>query len=118
MTKSIYEEKPWLKSYDSHVPENLDYPIISFSDIVDAIVSEFPDRPMMISGGRKITFAEFGDYMDRFAAALAELGVAKGDRIGLLCLNIPQYLIAFYGILKIGAVPTGINPVLTPRELK
>ncbi|MFB0563963.1 MAG: AMP-binding protein [Candidatus Lokiarchaeia archaeon] len=118
MVKSIYEEKPWLRNYDSFIPESMDYPKVSISDLVDATVKEFPQNTVMFSGKRKITFGEFGDYMDRFAAALADLGVKKGDRVGLLSLNNPQYLIAFYGILKIGAVPTGINPLLTPRELK
>ena len=118
MPESIYEKKPWLKHYDSFVPESLEYPAISVSDFVEASVRDFPESPAIYHGKRKITFSEFGDYITRFAAALADKGVGKGDRVGILCLNMPQYLIAFYGALKIGAVPTGINPLLTPRELK
>lgn len=118
MPESIYEKKPWLKHYDSFVPESLEYPAISVSDFVEASVRDFPESPAIYHGKRKITFSEFGDYITRFAAALADKGVGKGDRVGILCLNMLQYLIAFYGALKIGAVPTGINPLLTPRELK
>lgn len=73
---------------------------------------------MMIQGKRIISFREFGDYQDSFATALADMGVEKGDRVGIYSLNMPQYLIALYGAFKIGAVPAGINPLLTPRELK
>ncbi len=118
LSKGVYEEKPWLRNYDPDVPETLEYPNISVSDMVDAAVSEFPKSPAIISGKRKILFGEFGDYIDRFAAALADMGVKKGDRVGILCLNMPQYLITLYGAFKIGAVPAGINPLLTPRELK
>jgi len=118
MPESIYEKKPRLKHFDSFVPESLEYPAISVSDFVEASVRDFPESPAIYHGKRKITFSEFGDYVTRFAAALADLGVGKGDRVGILCLNMPQYLIAFYGALKIGAVPTGINPLFTPRELK
>ncbi|MFB0559894.1 MAG: AMP-binding protein [Candidatus Lokiarchaeia archaeon] len=118
MSKGIYEEKPWLKHYDPSVPEKLEYPNISVSDMVDAAVREFPESPAMFSGKRIISFGEFGDYIDRFAAALADLEVGKGDRVGILSLNMPQYLITLYGAFKIGAVSTGINPLLTPRELK
>ncbi|MGQ9723209.1 MAG: AMP-binding protein [Candidatus Jordarchaeum sp.] len=118
MSKGIYESKPWLKHYDSHVPKTLEYPNVSLSHFVDASVKEFPESPMMIQGKRIISFKEFGNYKDSFAAALTEMGVKKGDRVGIYCLNMPQYLIALYGAFKIGAVPTGINPLLTPRELK
>nr|MDO8079244.1 long-chain fatty acid--CoA ligase [Candidatus Freyarchaeota archaeon] len=118
MSIGEYEEKPWLKNYDPFVPETIKYPKISVSDLMDATVREFPQSPGMFSGKRKITFSEFGDYVNRFAAALADSGVKKGDRVCILCLNMPQYLIALYGSFKIGAVPTGINPLLTPREIK
>ncbi|MEM2135290.1 MAG: long-chain fatty acid--CoA ligase [Candidatus Jordarchaeaceae archaeon] len=118
MSKGIYESKPWLKHYDPHVPKTLEYPNVPLFHFVDASVKEFPDRPMMIQGKRVISFKEFGKYHYSFAAALADMGVKKGDRVGIYCLNLPQYLIALYAAIKIGAVPTGINPLLTPRELK
>jgi long-chain acyl-CoA synthetase len=118
LSKSEYEEKPWLRNYDPSVPEKLKYPKISVSDFVDATVKNFPKSPAIFWTKRRINFGEFGDYINSFAAALTDLGVKKGNRVGIICLNMPQYLIALYGTLKIGAVPTGINPLLTPREIK
>ncbi len=118
MAKVKYEDKPWLKHYDHDVPETLEYPNKTVPDLLDASVKDFPDAPSMFFGKRTITYGELGDYKDRFAAALADMGVKKGDRVGMMCLNLPQYPIAFYGTLEIGAVSMGINPLLTPRELK
>ncbi|MGP3667403.1 MAG: long-chain-fatty-acid--CoA ligase [Candidatus Bathyarchaeota archaeon] len=118
MSRNIYERKPWLKNYNSFVPETLEYPNVPISYLVKSSVKDFPEKPALYYGNRKVTYREFGDYIARFAAALDEMGVKKGDRIGILCLNTPQYLITFYGALEIGAVPTGVNPLLTPRELE
>jgi long-chain acyl-CoA synthetase len=57
------------------------------------------------------------ELTDRLAAALTDMGISKGDRVGILMPNTPQFVIAFYGILKAGAVVVATNPLYTPAEI-
>jgi long-chain acyl-CoA synthetase len=68
--------------------------------------------------GRSITYGELRDASDRLACALAELGVKKGDRVALYLLNSPQYIIAYFAVLKCGAIVTPISPVYTSHEVR
>ena len=72
----------------------------------------------MIFYGKKITYQALKDLIDRFATALADLGVGKGDTVALYLLNCPQYAIAYFAILKLGAKVTPISPVYTSKEVK
>ena len=67
--------------------------------------------------GAKLTYRALNESANRFAHALLNLGLQRGDRVALMLPNCPQFLIAFYGALKAGAVVTAINPLYTPREL-
>jgi len=58
------------------------------------------------------------ELTDRLAAGLADLGVKKGDRVGLFMPNTPQFVIAYFAILKLGAIVVAINPLYTPREIE
>ncbi|MCB2189553.1 MAG: AMP-binding protein [Deltaproteobacteria bacterium] len=116
--KQAYLSKPWLKHYPAHVPENLDIPAISVPEQFDRAVEKFGSKNALIFYGKKISYKELQDLADRFAAALAALGVAKGDRVALLLLNCPQYVIAYLGALKAGAVVTPVSPVYTSQEVR
>ena len=71
----------------------------------------------MIDGERSYTFAQLAEYSDRFAAALATLGVAKGDPVGLIAPNCVEFVIAFYAIIKAGGVASTINSGYREREI-
>ena len=118
MSEDAYLSKPWLKNYDPDVPKTIDYPKIPIFETLTRSVRDFPDKPALFWGKRTITYRELGEYVDRFSRALAEIGIKKGDRVALLMLNTPQYVISLYGILKAGAVAAGINPLLSDRELE
>ncbi|HAR99248.1 MAG TPA: acyl-CoA synthetase [Syntrophus sp. (in: bacteria)] len=66
----------------------------------------------------EITFLELDRLSDRFAAALTDLGVVKGDRVAIHLPNCPQFAIAYYGLLKCGAIFVPLSPLLSERELK
>ena len=68
-------------------------------------------------GGRTLDYATFDSLSDRFAAALAAQGIRKGDRVGLYCVNSDAFAIAYFGILKAGAVVVPINLLLNPKEI-
>jgi long-chain acyl-CoA synthetase len=113
-----YLAKPWLKFYPQGVPENLDIPNVSVPQQFDRAVARFSNKNALIFYGKKISYKELKELADRFAAALTGLGVQKGDRVALLLLNCPQYVIAYLGALRIGAVVTPVSPVYTSQEVR
>src|SRR5207244_9742770 len=77
----------------------------------------FPTAPAISYLGRHIRYRDLVTLVDRFSAVLASLGVRAGERVALVLPNCPQYVIAYYAILRLGAVVVGNNPLYTEREL-
>src|SRR3989304_4243292 len=67
---------------------------------------------------KPMTYRELDLASDRFATALSDLGVKKGDKVALFLANMPQFVIAYYGVLKIGAIETAISPLYKEREVE
>jgi long-chain acyl-CoA synthetase len=118
LAEKVYLSKPWLKNYDKDVPKTIKYPKIPIYETLNESVKKFPDKPALFWGKRTITYKELGEYVDCFSNALADMGIKKGSRVALLMLNVPQYVISLYGILKAGGTVVGINPLLSPREIE
>lgn len=116
--KNPYEERPWLAHYPDDVPSEIDTQVGSVSQAFDEATEKWGDKTAIVFYGRKISFRELRDMVDRFATALSDKGVKKGDRIALLLLNSPEYIIAFFGIAKLGAISTPISPVYVSPEIK
>ena len=116
--KARYDEKPWLKFYPEGVPATVEIPERSLPDVFDEVAGKYSGRAAMIFYGNKISFGKLREEVDRFATALHELGIRKGDKIALYLLNSPQYVIAYFGALKVGAILTPISPVYTSIEVK
>ncbi|MBL8076521.1 MAG: long-chain fatty acid--CoA ligase [Anaerolineales bacterium] len=112
--------KPWLAHYDKGVPQTIDYPKAPLFHFLEEAARKYPDRACTIFKGAVISYREMNALSDHMAAALVEMGVKKGDRVGIFMPNTPQFVIAYYGILKAGAVVVAMNPtypvdeVLTP----
>ncbi len=117
-SKASYLEKPWLKYYSSATPHTVDIPNVSVPQAFDEATEKYSRRTALIYYGRKISFGELREQTDRFAAALYDLGVRKGDRVALYLLNSPQFVIAYFGALKAGGVVTAISPVYTSHEIR
>jgi long-chain acyl-CoA synthetase len=115
--QSPYGARPWLKHYDYWVPPHATYPGKALTDILAAAAVELPDRAATSFFGAELTFMDLKRRADAFAAALESLGIVKGDRVGIMLPNCPQYIIAAFGILKLGAVVVNINPSYTAREV-
>src|SRR4030042_2115670 len=109
--KKAYLSKPWLKYYPKDVPATVDIPDLSVPELFDQMADKFRKKTAAIFYGKKISYAELKDLIDRFATALADLGVKKGGTVALFLLNCPQYIIAYFAALKIGAKVTPISPV-------
>src|SRR6266566_3550253 len=112
-----HAEMPWLQYYDREVPESLPLPKQVLHDLLSNAAREFPDRPALIFFGQKIGYRELDRLSNRFAHALCRLGVKKGDRVAIVLPNIPQFVIAFYGILKAGAVVVLGSPLSNEAEI-
>ncbi len=116
--KEVYMSKPWLKYYPEGVPHEVEVPGKSVPQLFDEMADKYSGQAALIFYGKKIKYGELKKLTDRFAAALADLGVAKGETVALYLLNCPQYVIAYIGALKIGAKVTPISPVYTSQEVK
>src|SRR5215467_5972797 len=115
---SCYAERPWLKHYDFWVPPSITYPRQPAYRALDMGAMNYPDRPATIFFGREMTFRELQDRAYRLATALADFGVSKGDRVGIMLPNCPQFPIAFWGSLRAGGVVVCFNPTYTAREFE
>ena len=116
-THASYAARPWEKHYDYWVRPHMTYPGKPLTEILAATAVDIPDRPATSFFGAELTFLELKRRSDAFAAALANLGIGEGDRVGIMLPNCPQYIIAAFGILRLGAVVVNINPSYTAREV-
>ncbi|HJW66019.1 MAG TPA: long-chain fatty acid--CoA ligase [Candidatus Bathyarchaeia archaeon] len=112
------ENKPWFHNWPAEVPKTLQYPNVPLHEILKKTAREYPEKTAIIFGEREISYAELEMLSDRFAIGLISLGVGKGDGAAVFLPNIPQFIIAYYGILKAGAVVTTISPLHREREVE
>ena len=110
-------ERPWLANYDRGVPQMLEIPNVPLFQFLEESAKKFPDRACTIFKGAVITYREMNAITDRVAAALVNMGIKKGDRVGIFMPNTPQFVMAYYGILKAGAVVVATNPLYTAPEI-
>ena len=112
------ESRPWQRHYDYNVPLTIRYPRIPLHDLIGIPANSYPDKPALNFYGTEMTFWELRCLVLRMANALGKLGVRKGDRVGMNLPNCPQYLIANYAALSLGAIVVNLNPMYTTPELK
>ena len=112
----LREERPWLSLYGGRLSNE---PIRgSLTDFLEEVVEKYRDNVALTQGERKITYGELLDLTEKVAAALHEAGIRKGDRVGLMLPNCPEYVIGFFGAMRIGATATQVNPLYFGRELE
>jgi len=112
------EERIWHKAYPPSVPPSLDYEKITLPDALARTAAKYPDIVALILMGKSITYRRLDDYVNRFAAALSDLGIQQGEKVALILPNIPQIVIATYAVWRLGAVVVMNNPLYTERELE
>ena len=110
--------RPWISSYAAGVPEDLPPVQGSLFSILEASAREYPDAPALEFFGRTTTYAQLLAQVERAAGGLRELGVAPGDPVAIVLPNCPQHIVAFYAVLRVGAVVVEHNPLYTPSELR
>jgi long-chain acyl-CoA synthetase len=113
---SPYAARPWQRHYDYWVRSHLSYPGRPLGDLLSITAVERPDRPATQFLGAQLTFLDLKRRSDALAASLAALGIVKGDRVGIMLPNCPQYIIASFAVLRLGSIIVNINPSYTARE--
>jgi long-chain acyl-CoA synthetase len=112
-------DKPWLAQYDADVPRSLQpYPDKTLLDYLSSLARDNGSKPALLFKGAEVSYAQLHRESDAFAAALAALGVRKGDRVALILPNCPQFFVAEIGAWKAGGVVCPVNPTYTERELE
>jgi long-chain acyl-CoA synthetase len=112
------DRRPWVANYQPGVPAEIELPTESLVAMFERSVAEAGSCPAMEFFGRRTTYSELGDQVERVAEGLHRLGVRAGDRVALILPNCPQHVVAFYAVLRLGAVVVEHNPLYTSRELR
>jgi long-chain acyl-CoA synthetase len=118
------DDRPWFRFYEAGVPRAVDVPALTLPEAFDRTAARFPGKvatrffldPRLPVPA--LTWAALRDRSLRFATALFQLGVRKGDRVAIMLPNCPELPVAFYGALRIGAIPVNTNPMYVAREMR
>jgi long-chain acyl-CoA synthetase len=111
------ENRPWQRHYDWKVPLTLRYPGILAHEMLNLPANSYPDKPATHFYGTETSFWALRKQVLQMANALGHIGVKQGDRIGIHLPNCPQYIVAFYATLYLGAIAVNLNPMYTAVEL-
>ena len=109
-------EAKWFKYY-GNTPRTIDYPDISMYDMIKNVGKEYPDLVAYDFMGRSATYSEFLEEIETLAKALHVYGIRKGDAVTVCLPNVPQAVIMFYALNRIGAVASMVHPLSAENEI-
>ena len=115
---NYFESKPWISSYAAGVPETIDPPTETLVDMIDASIKRFGSAIALEFFGATTSYRDLGEEIARAANGLRKHGVRAGDRVALVLPNCQQHIVAFYAVLRLGAIVVEHNPLYTERELR
>ena len=110
-------DRLWLKNYPEGVVWDQTFEPFPVAEILDRAVEEFPDHVHLDFMDYALTYAEVGALVARAALGFQKLGVGKGTKVGIFLPNCPQFVIAYFGILKAGGVVVNFSPLYSESEL-
>ena len=110
--------QPWAKNYQPGVPAEIELPGESLVEMFERSVAEAGGHPALEFFGRRTSYRELGEQVAQAAEGLRQLGVKAGDRVALILPNCPQHVVAFYAVLRLGAVVVEHNLLYTTGELR
>ena len=113
----MVRERPWLGQYDNNVPYTIAAPRALLQDLLHSSARRYPRRTALAFEGSQISYRRLEQEASRFANALRAMGLQKGERVMLALPNLPQLVIALFGILKAGGVAALSPPTATADEL-
>ena len=112
------QPRVWHQFYDQGVPPGLDFEALPLPAFLERSAREHGDATALIFLNRRLTYRQLQDDVDRFATALSALGVTAGTRVAIQLPNLPQTVIAFYAVLRLGAIVVMTNPLYVEREIE
>ena len=116
----VDESKPWFTEeagWPDEVPKNIEFPEITLWEMLSNTAKEHANDNVIWFLETFVTYRQLTDYAERFATALHQLGVKKGDVVAVLLPNSIQYVVSYYAITRLGAIVTGVNPTYKPGEV-
>lgn len=111
-------DAPWLESYPAGVRWDIEIDPAPVQRILDDTVAKWPGRPALEFMGRRLTYRELGDLVNRAARGLQKLGVGPGVHVGLYLPNTPHCVVAFFGVLKAGGTVVNYSPLDAAKVLE
>lgn len=113
-----FDDRPWQSAYATGVPRDILAPPGSLVDMLDDAVGKYHSRIALEFFGRTTSYSQLGDQIAKAAEGLRRAGVNAGDRVAIVLPNCPQHVVAFYAVLRLGAIVVEHNPLYTARELR
>ena len=113
----VYQQKPWLKWYDSKIDEHVSVKYASLYDFLEDAVKRFGDKPAFTFYGKVFSYNETKAIVDRLSAHLHSQGFKKGDRVAIMLPNSPHYIFALFAIFRLGGIAVQVNPMYVEREI-
>ncbi|HYJ49289.1 MAG TPA: long-chain-fatty-acid--CoA ligase [Microbacterium sp.] len=117
-SQNPYASRPWLSSYAPGVPDEIDEVTQTLPDMIESSIARYGGATALEFFGATTSYRELGEQIERAAEGLRRLGVAQGDRVAIVLPNCPQHVVAFYAVLRLGAIVVEHNPLYTARELR
>jgi len=112
------EDRPWQEWYDQGVPTSIDFEERPVTEYLTGTAAKHPDRPALVFENCRMPYAQLEENANRLANALAGMGVGKDGRVAIHLPNLPQTVISFYAVLKLGAQVVLTNPLYVEREIE
>ena len=109
---------PWLASYPADIDWNAPLSQKSLVEMFDDSVRKYGNRTCLSFMGKKYSYKDVGDMVDKMARGLQNQGVDKGSKVGICLPNTPFYVVSFFGALKAGATVVNFNPLYAEKEIK
>ncbi|QDI90314.1 long-chain fatty acid--CoA ligase [Salicibibacter halophilus] len=110
-------DRIWLDHYPENVPADIDVPNLSLYDFLKRTAEDYGSILAVIDGKIIYTYDELKEEVDRFATALHDLGVQKGDRVAVMLPNCVEYIISHFAVQRIGGIVVQVNPMYQEAEL-
>ncbi|MCR2764524.1 long-chain-fatty-acid--CoA ligase [Microbacterium sp. zg.B48] len=117
-SRNPYASRPWLSAYAPGVPDSITEVTQTLPDMIEASIARYGRGTALEFFGATTGYRDLGEQIDRAAEGLRRLGVVPGDRVALVLPNCPQHVVAFYAVLRLGAIVVEHNPLYTARELR
>jgi long-chain acyl-CoA synthetase len=114
----MYEKKIWLNAYEPKIQDTIDFKDIPVPQFLKDSAARFPEHPALIFQGYSVSFRELDEMVGKFAAALRDFGIKKGDSVAILLPNVIPCVVAYYATLRIGGIVVFNNPLYSDRELE